>query len=506
MTVHTNRQDLASDRLREGIQRLREGAFRAAQDAFQAATELAPRAAETHFYLGCAFEKQGDAVAAERAFRAALELEPTHGPAAHLLAALLSAQEDRVEEALSWFERAIVLQPDDPQVRRNLAVLQLFLGKIDEGRENMLRAAEMAPDLAEVMSTLASIMGMASAREKAQFDALIARQKALGATLPLAQQVEALFAEGALLEASGDFDAAFTALEEANTLFRSTITYSSAKTEDFMGRVRQVFTAERIATLAPNGHPSNRPIFILGMPRSGTTLVEQIVSAHPNVLGAGETMRLIRVVAGTTGAQGERYPEWVAPMNSTDQHAIARAYLEGIPKGLPGQTRFTDKRLENFEYVGLIASILPNATFVHVRRDPRDSGFSCFATRFAGGQTWAYSLKEIGQFQRMHSQMMRHWHDVLPGRILEVSYEALVADLEGETRRILDHCGLEFDPACLEFHASKRAVRSASFAQVRKPIYDQAVGRWKPFAAHLAPMIAEMDLSGVCDAAPVRRP
>lgn len=496
MTHLANRQDLAGDRMREGLQRLREGAFRAAQEAFQAAVALTPRAAETHFYLGCAFQNQNDDAAAERAFREALDLDANSGPAAHLLGALLSHQEDRLDEAMMWLQRAVDLLPQDAQPRRNLGVLQLFLGQIEEGRENLLSAAEMASDLGEAMSTLAGLMAKAPPQDQARFDALIARQKALGASLPLPRHVETLFAMGAVLESRGDYDGAFAALEEANTLYRSTLTYSTAKVQDFFARIRKIFTRERIASLAPHGHPSKRPIFVMGMPRSGTTLVEQILCAHPQVLGAGETMRMIKVIGGTTGRNGSRYPDWVDELNGADQLTIARAYLEGIPQGLPHQTRFTDKRLENFEFIGLIASILPNATFVRVRRDPRDAGFSCYAMRFAGGQAWAYSLKEIGEFQHIFEEMMAHWKAVLPpGRILEVDYEDLVADQEGETRRILEHCDLPFDPACLNYQDAKRAVRSASFAQVRQPIYDRSIGRWKSFEAHLGPMISEMDLS-----------
>lgn len=509
MTHPANRLDLAGDRMREGLQRLREGAFRAAQEAFQAAVALTPHVAESHFYLGCALQNQNANDAAERAFRAALDLDPNHGPAAHLLGALLCDREERLDEAEVWLRRAVELQPRDAQPRRNLGVLQLFLGRIGEGRENLMLAAEMAPDVGEALSTLAGLMITAPPEEQARFDALIARQRELGASLPLPRHVETLFALGAILESRGEYDEAFAALEEANTLYRSTLTYSTTQVQDFLARIRRIFTRERIARLAPHGHPSSRPIFVMGMPRSGTTLVEQILCAHPQVFGAGETMRLIKVVTGTTGANGVRYPDWVDDLNGADQLAIARAYLEGIPPGLPHQTRFTDKRLENFEYVGLIASILPNATFVRVRRDPRDTGFSCYAMRFAGGQSWAYSLKEIGEFQRMFEEMMDHWKAVLPpGRILEVGYEDLVADQEAETRRILEHCGLPFDPACLDYHTAKRAVRSASFAQVRRPIYDQSIGRWKAFEAHLGPMIAEMKLPAAPAeprAAPVRR-
>jgi hypothetical protein len=234
-------------------------------------------------------------------------------------------------------------------------------------------------------------------------------------------------------------------------------------------------------------------VFIVGMPRSGSTLVEQIISAHSQAHGAGE-VRLLPAIAETTrGRSGEIFPYWATSLNRADCGSIGQSYLDRLPPALPGQVRVTDKWLENFENLGLIHLALPRATIIHCRRDPGDVGFSCFSLRFTQGQEYAYDLVELGRYWRAYDRLMAHWREALPpGRMLEVPYEAVVEDLEGWARRIVEHCGLPWEDACLRFYDSRRAVRSASAAQVREPIYRRSVGRWKPFARHLAPMFEAM--------------
>jgi hypothetical protein len=177
-------------------------------------------------------------------------------------------------------------------------------------------------------------------------------------------------------------------------------------------------------------------------------------------------------------------------MDGQDCRTIGQAYLGSLPGDGPGRRRVTDKWVDNFMHLGLIHGCLPNATIIHCRRDPRDTCLSCFSTRFAEGQDYAYDLVELGRYWRAYDQLMDHWRAVLPpGRMLEVPYESVVADVEGWARRLIAHCGLVWDEACLWFYESKRQVRSASFAQVRQPIYTGSVGRWRPFAGHLRPLL-----------------
>jgi hypothetical protein len=229
------------------------------------------------------------------------------------------------------------------------------------------------------------------------------------------------------------------------------------------------------------------------MPRSGSTLVEQIISAHPDVHGAGEIDLLGRLVADAAGPGGSRFPDWVTGMNSVDLSLIGQTFIDALPPGLAGQGRQTIKRLEDFQYLGLIHLCLPNAAIIHCRRDPRDTGLSAFAILFLEEQAFSYDIAELGRYWRAYDRLMAHWRTVLPpGTVLEVPYEALVADLEGWTRRLLTHCRLDWDDACLRYYDSKRLVRSASFAQVRQPIYTTSIGRWKPFGANLGPMFEAM--------------
>jgi hypothetical protein len=199
------------------------------------------------------------------------------------------------------------------------------------------------------------------------------------------------------------------------------------------------------------------------------------------------------LVVNAQGPGGTRFPEWGGTMAAVDCAALAETYLSRLPS-VEGRSRTTDKRLENFEYVGLIHLLTPSAPIIRLKRDPRDVAMSCYALLFTDHQRWSYSFDDIARFWRAYERLMDHWEQVLPGRMLTVSYEALVGDLEGQARRIIDHCGLPWDDACLQFHKSRRAVRSASAAQVRQPIYDTSIGRWRRFAVQMAPLFEAMGL------------
>jgi hypothetical protein len=257
-----------------------------------------------------------------------------------------------------------------------------------------------------------------------------------------------------------------------------------------MEGIAQVFDARNLESLKGYGLDSDRPIFIVGMPRSGTTLVEQIISAHPQVHGAGEIPLLANWLASSRGRDEAPYPDWARTMTSGDCANIGQIYLNALPAIAPPERRITDKWVDNFEHLGLIHVCLPNAVIIHCQRDPRDTCLSCFGIRFVAGQQYSYDLAELGRYWRAYDRLMDHWRAVLPpGRMLEVPYEAVVGDVEGWARRLIAHCGLEWDDACLRFHESRRQVRSASFAQVRRPIYAASVGRWRPFAGHLGPLL-----------------
>jgi hypothetical protein len=246
------------------------------------------------------------------------------------------------------------------------------------------------------------------------------------------------------------------------------------------------------------GEQSSVPVFILGMPRSGSTLVEQILASHPKVFGAGEIDDFGKAILGLSGAARRAItsPEVVSLMSGEQLRQLGASYVGRIKAAAPAAQRITDKMLENFRFTGLIHLALPNARIIHTRRDPIDTCLSCFSKRFAENLPYTYDLGELGRYYRAYEALMAHWRSVLPQNVmLEVRYEEVVADLEGQARRILAHCGLEWDPHCLDFHKTERPVRTASVAQVRQPIYKSSVGRWRAFESFLGPLLAELEPS-----------
>ncbi len=462
-----------------------------AQISLKAAMEIEPTWAEPHFHMARTMQAMGDIAGAERAVRLALEADPSDPASLHMLGATLCLQE-RFAEALPLLQNAVVLAPDSSVFQRDLGVVQLFFGDTLQARKSLGRALALNPHADSVLTTLIRMTKMDSGEAEAEGLFAMAQSQAQDAeSLPLKEQVQLYFALGKALEDRGDMIGAFSALEKANRLHRTTMTYDVSIMEQRFAAIEERFSADLFDRFAdPNrGLPDKRPIFVVGMPRSGTTLVEQIISAHPTVYGAGELPLLGHIASNTAGPGGASFPAWVSGMTAADLCAVGKAILEALPRGLPGQTRLSLKRLEDFQYIGLIHLCLPNATIIHCRRDPRDTCFSAYSIPFLGDQLFSYTFDELGRYWRAYDRLMRHWQAVLPpGRVLDAPYEALVEDQEGWTHKLLDHCALEWDEACLNYQASRRIVRSASMAQVRKPIYKTSIGRWKPFAENLKPL------------------
>jgi hypothetical protein len=255
-------------------------------------------------------------------------------------------------------------------------------------------------------------------------------------------------------------------------------------------RIRAIFSADLMARRSGIGCASSVPVFVIGMPRSGTTLVEQILASHSKVFGAGELPDLSNAVARLRVQDGHAFPEIVPLLSDRQLRQIGENYAASISSLAPAAERITDKMPLNFFFAGLISLALPNARIIHVRRDPVDTCFSCFSTLFTGEHRVAYELSELGRYYRAYENLMEHWRRVLPaGAMIEVQYEKVVADLEGEARRLIAHCGLEWEDACLAFDRTERAVRTASVAQVRRPIYRSSVGRWQRYQLHLRPLL-----------------
>jgi Tfp pilus assembly protein PilF len=479
--------------LARGAQQL---AGKAADDAlrsFEQAVELAPDWAEPHYQAARAHARLLDNGQAESAARAALNCDPFHAGASHLLGTILCVHE-QFAEGMTWLRLAVEQAPNVAQYQRDLATAQLFLGNVSGARAAFWEAIKSDVHADEALYSLVRMTRMDDgSAASAQLLNLLLEAAGTLDQMPVAKQIEICFALAKAHEDRGEIEPSFAAMAKANALKRATLTYSADASSRRMRSVAETFDQPLIQRLGGQGAPSDRPIFIVGMPRCGSTLVEQIISAHTQVHGAGEIPVLNNLLASARGTGGATYPKLVATMSAADCKVIGQAYLDSLPTGFPGQIRTTDKWLGNFEHLGLIHLCLPGATIIHCRRDPRDNCFSCLSLRFAEGQEYAYDMVEMGRYWRDYDALMAHWRAVLPpGRMLEVPYEALVADLDQWSRRIITHCGLDWDEACLRYYDSKRTVRSASLVQVREPIFSTSIGRWKPFERYLQPMFEVM--------------
>ena len=465
------------------------GAWEPARDQFAEAIALNPMHAEAHLGLAQAHRNLGQWPEAERSARAALEADSRYAKAAHYLGALL-VEQDRLSESLPFLQAAVDWAPEIAQHHRDLGVTQLFLGDVENARQRLLATLELDLHSHEVLYTL--IRGWSLKDDSpgaARLLELVRELADKAAELPDAERAQVLFSLGKAHEDRLEYAEATEVFARANAVRRATFQYDVEVPLARFKAIEASFTADLLTRLAGQGSPSGRPIFIVGMPRSGSTLVEQILSSHPEVHGAGEVYVLPQLLENSSGIGGVTYPGWAATMNGLDCATIGDAYVERLPPGMPGHTRTTDKWLENFENLGLIASCLPNAKVIHCHRDPRDQLLSCWSLLFSQNQEYAYDIDELRRYYRGYRGLMEYWRDVLPsGFMLEVRYEALVAEPEAQTRRMLAHCGLEWEDDVLRFWESRRPVKSASMFQVREPIYDRSIGRWKPFAESLAPL------------------
>jgi hypothetical protein len=315
-------------------------------------------------------------------------------------------------------------------------------------------------------------------------------------TLDDDEQILFHFALAKALSDLGQHEEAFGHLLTANALKRSTFAYDEAATLDALEQMRLVFTPEFIASHCGAGQPSQLPIFIVGMPRSGSTLVEHILASHRGVFGGGERADFTAAMKNVGLDVGA--PDFLGLCARLDRDRLERLgddYLSRLRSaadaaGTTDAERITDKMLANYCFAGLIHLALPNARIIHTRRDPIDTCMSCFSKLFAAEIPYAYEFGEFGRYYRAYDALMTHWRAVLPpGAILNVQYEELVSDFEPQARRILAHCGLDWDPACLLFYRTERPVRTASVVQVRQPIYQSSVGRWRPAPEYLRPLL-----------------
>lgn len=445
---------------------------------FRALTRLRPERPDAWFNLGFASEgchRHADAI---EAYRKALSLgaEDEAEVLTRLAGVLLTTgQEDQADEC---FDRALSVKPQNPQALFGKGMIQQTSGDFVAAEKLFDQALAADPDFAEVYQQIAELR-----RFEDMGDPLVVRMQELlaGPRSTLAQE-KLHFALGKICDDCGDYDAAFGHFSAANALKKERMPPCDRDAYlALCGAIIDFFDDERVAHSEPFPEIPVTPVFILGMPRSGTTLTEQIVSSHSAVAGAGE----LAFMDGVSRYHVEDYPRGLAELGASRLAEIRRAYLEEIAAHVPGHRYVTDKFPGNFLHIGLINTLFPEARFIHCRRDAMDNCLSIYMQDFGTGNFYTNSLEDIAFYFRRHDEVMAHWRSLLGPRLLTMQYEDVVEHQESETRRLLEFLDLEWQQACLAFDKNPRKIATLSRWQVRQPIYKTAAGRWRRYASHL---------------------
>ena len=446
------------------------------------AAAAAPNEAQSHYNRGWVLHALKRPLEAAAALRRAIEIAPDLAEA-HNSLGVLAMEAGAFDQADAAYRRAIALDPASADAHNNLGNLMKAWGKLTDASVAYRRAIEARPGYARAYYHLVDL-------DPDSFDEDdISRMKsAFADKLPNSRErAELGFALSRIHEKREEYDRAFEYLETANRIRRAGFDYRATDTKGIVDRMIAAFGRDVCGAADGVGFRSDVPIFVLGMPRSGTTLIEQILASHSAVFGAGERedfKRCLHAVRAESGREAD-FLDAIGELDPETWRRLGEAYVGGLHALAARSPRITDKMPENFLYVGFIHLALPGAKIVHCVRNPVDTCLSCFKADFVAPQQFAYDLAELGHYFRDYRRLMDHWHAVLPGRMLDVGYEALIANQEGETRKLLDYCGLAWEDACLSFHATERPVLTASNAQVRKPIYRDSIDRWRRYERHL---------------------
>lgn len=471
---------------------MRLGRYDDAENLLARCVELAPGFTPARHNYATVLYRQNKPEAAIEQVDRLLANDPGNPGYRNLKAAALG-RIGEYEQAIDLYGSVLRDQPGQPKVWMSYGHALKTVGRQAEAVEAYRRTLALAPQFGEAWWSLANLKTVSFT--EADADAMAAQLRRDDLTDEDRFHLE--FALGKALEDAGEFEGAFGCYARGNALRRHGLDYEADETTDQVGRAKALFTPAFLKARIGQGSAAPDPIFIVGLPRSGSTLVEQILASHSQVEGTQELpdiIALARRIGGRAKRASEgRYPEALTELSADDLRALGEEYLERArvhrKQGLPF---FIDKMPNNWAHLGLIHLALPNAKVIDARRHPLGCGFSAFKQHFARGQGFTYDLTDIGRYYGDYVALMAHFDANLPGRVHRVIYEQMVADPEGETRRLLDHCGLPFEAACLKFYENDRAVRTASSEQVRRPIFTDAADHWRNFEPWLGPLKAAL--------------
>jgi tetratricopeptide (TPR) repeat protein len=437
---------------------------------------------------GFALQRAGRLDEAAAIYKAILKAHPKSTRGWNLLGSVSIEKGDLVA-ARRQFEKGIAISPRSAEVHHNLGVVLRLLGDLATSRVHLEEALRLKPGYAEAYHNYVA------ARRFEPGDPMAGKIETLlkDGDLDDANRCFAHFAAGKIYDDMGETNRAFDHFRAGNRL--KGISYDAGADDRYFARLREVFDAALFDRFAGHGHVSDRPIFIVGMPRSGTTLAEQVLASHAQVFGAGERNDL-GAIAKTMPKHAPTeapFPDCLADIGIAIPARFGAAYLKQVGAlAADDRVRLVDKNPHNFKLLGLIAVMFPNARIVHCMRSPLDTCLSCYFHNFTRGQEFSFDLGDLGHFYSLYHGLMEYWRDVLPVPVFELRYEDMVADHERVTRELLAFCGLPWDESCARFFETRRPVRTASSWQVRQPLYNSSVGRWKAYEAKLGPLIAAL--------------
>ena len=507
--------------LYKGVRHLHASRYRKAEDAFKKVLMEDENNIDALRFMGILAFKSGNHDIAEAALTKALKLDPTYSLVWANLAQVFSVT-GQLDKAKKSFKNILNMDPKNGLIWAEYGTVLTKLANYREGRDAYLKALEFKPDSPRVHLSLGHVyktMGEINASINSYKNTIIQNNLSGEAYWSLAnlktysfskneikdmeetlkgdmsdiERSQMHFALGKAYEVKKDFDRSFRNYYEGNKVKKGLIKYSSDDTSDNTKRILDFFSKENINNLSKSSTNNPDPIFVLGMPRSGSTLVDQIISSHSKVDGTQELPNIIKIAAELNNDKQNSYPEVLKELDDLKISKLGKDYISETTWARDKAPFFIDKMPNNFIHIGLIKTILPNAKIIDTRRDPMDTCFSCFKQFFARGQLFTYSMEDLGNYYTDYIRAMNHWHKVYGKDIFTVHYDDVINKTEETIRELIDYCNLPFEQECLEFYKSSRPVKTPSAEQVRQPIYKSGLNYWKNYEKHLLPLKKILD-------------
>ena len=502
--------------LYKGVRHLHASRYRKAEDAFKKVLIEDENNIDALRFMGILAFKSGNHDIAEAMLTKALKLDPTYSLVWANLAQVFSVT-GQLDKAKKSFKNILNMEPKNGLIWAEYGTVLTKLANYEEGRDAYLKALEFKPDsprvhlsLGHVYKTMGEIDNSIDSYKNTILqnnlsgeaywslanlktysfseNEIIDMEKTLKKDMSDIERSQMHFALGKAYEVKKDFDKSFKNYYEGNKVKKGLIKYSSDDTTDNTKRILNFFNKENIQKLAKSSTGDRDPIFVLGMPRSGSTLVDQIISSHSKVDGTQELPNIIKIAAELNSNNQKNYPEVLKELDESKLSNLGKDYISETAWARDSAPFFIDKMPNNFIHIGLIKTILPNAKIIDTRRDPMDTCFSCFKQFFARGQLFTYSLEDLGNYYTDYIRAMNHWHNVYGKDIYTVHYDNVINETEETIRELIDYCELPFEKECLEFYNSSRPVKTPSAEQVRQPIYKSGLNYWKNYEKHLLPL------------------